>query len=182
MKSPLNDKNDIKIFILYLLENINYPLDFKTVNDIVVQNDFVGYFDFAECFAELLDAGHIIEEEIDGTPYYSISQIGSHVASQLQSSILSSIREKSLKSAMRLLSFKKCGAKLSCEAEAHADGKYSLHCKITEKERDLLDLTVSVDSLQRIEKMKATFDERPEVVYRGVLALLSGDVDYLLAP
>ncbi len=182
MKSPLNDKNDIKIFILYLLENIKYPLDFRTVNDIVVQNDFVGYFDFAECFAELLDAGHIIEELVDDTPYYSISQTGSVVASQLQSNLLSSIREKSLKSALRLLSFKKRGASLSCEAEAHPDGKYSLHCKISEKNSDIMALTVTLDSPARIEKMKTTFEERPEVVYRGILALLNGDVDYLLAP
>ena len=26
MLAPLKDKNDIKIFILYLLKNLNYPL------------------------------------------------------------------------------------------------------------------------------------------------------------
>lgn len=182
MKSPLNDKNDIKIFILYLLEKINYPLDFATVNDIVVQNEFVGYFDFAECFAELLDAGHVVEENIDGKAYYSISQTGRHVASQLQSNLLSSIREKSLKSALRLLSFKKCGAEVHCMAETRPDGKYTLHCQVFEQKVPLMDLTLTEDSLQRLEKMKATFDEHPEVIYRGILALLTGDVDYIWNP
>ena len=50
----LTDKFEIKIFILYLLKNIKEPLEFSTINDIVVQDGFVNYFDFAICFAELL--------------------------------------------------------------------------------------------------------------------------------
>lgn len=180
MKTPLNDKNDIKIFILYLLENINYPLDFVTVNDIVVQNEFVGYFDFAECFAELLDAGHITETSIDGTSYYSISPTGSHVASQLQSSLLAPIREKSLKSALRLLSFQKRGAKLKCESDLCPDGKYKLHCSITENDRAIIDISVLIDSEPQLRIMEKNFEERPEVIYRGIMALLAGEVDYLL--
>ena len=181
MKTPLNDKNDIKIFILYLLENINYPLDFVTVNDIVMQNEFVGYFDFAECFAELLDAVHIIETNVDGVSHYAISPTGSHVASQLQSSLLAPIREKSLKSALRLLSFQKRGAKLKCESEECADGKYKLHCLITEEEEPIFDLSVVINSETQLDIMKKIFEERPEVIYRGVMALLSGEVDYLLS-
>ena len=60
MHSQLRDKNDIKIFILYLLRHIGYPLDFVSINDIVVQDGYVGYFDFAECFAELLETGNIV--------------------------------------------------------------------------------------------------------------------------
>jgi len=61
MQSQFRDKNDIKIFILYLLRHIGYPLDFVSINDIVVQDGYVGYFDFVECFAELLETGNILE-------------------------------------------------------------------------------------------------------------------------
>jgi len=61
MLAPLKDKNDIKIFILYLMKNIDYPLDFNTLSDIAVQDEFVSYFDFAECFAQLLDIGTVAQ-------------------------------------------------------------------------------------------------------------------------
>ena len=61
MQGQLKEKNDIKIFILYLLRNVGYPLDFGNINDIVLQDGVVGYFDFAECFAVLLDAGNVQE-------------------------------------------------------------------------------------------------------------------------
>ncbi len=110
MQAPLKDKNDIKIFILYLLGSVGYPLDFNTISDIVVQDDFVGYFDFAECFAELVDCGNIEIVHAEPNDLYRITPNGRLVAEQLQSNILGMMREKSLRSAMRLLSFKSRGS------------------------------------------------------------------------
>ena len=180
MDPILTDKNDIKIFILYLLYNVHYPLDFDTINDIVVQDEFVGYFDFAECFAELLDAGHIIEENTNGVDMYAITETGVQVAVQLQSSIMAPIREKSLKSALRILSFQKSKAELKSTVDKREDGKYSFKCSIQEGGVPTMEIHFVVDSLERAEKMKANFNERPEAVYKGILAMLACEVDYLL--
>ena len=34
MSSNLGNKRNVKIFVLYLMENINYPMDFVTINDV----------------------------------------------------------------------------------------------------------------------------------------------------
>ncbi|MBQ4151088.1 MAG: DUF4364 family protein [Clostridia bacterium] len=181
----ITNKNDIKIFILYLLQNIHYPLDFATVNDIVVQNEYVNYFDFAECFAEILDMGHIIEEFEDDPrtgekkTLYRISPLGSAVVDQLQSNLLRSIRETSLKSAMKLLSFKKRGAQVHCKTVEQDDGKIAIECVITEMDKEILHINLVDDSSARIERMKANFEDHPDVIYKGIMALLAGEVDYL---
>ena len=59
----LTDKFEIKIFILFLLKNIKEPLEFSMINDIVIQDGYVNYFDFAICFAELLENGQILEQK-----------------------------------------------------------------------------------------------------------------------
>ncbi len=179
MNPILTDKNDIKIFILYLLDNVHYPLDFDTINDIVVQDEFVGYFDFAECFAELLDAGHIKEESANGIDMYAITETGSQVAVQLQSSLMAPIREKSLKSALRILSFQKSKAELKCTVEKREDGKYNFKCSIYENGSPSMKVEFAVDSFERAERMKANFNERPEAIYKGILAMLACEVDYL---
>ena len=166
--AKLKNKDDIKIFILYLLQNINYPLDFPTINDIVVQDEYVNYFDFAECFAEILDMGHVVEEigvdEKTGEKVtrYRISPLGSAVVSQLQSGLLRSIRERSLKSALKLLSFKKRGAEISCRTSELDDGKFAIECVITEMGKEILHINLVDDSSQRIERMKANFEDRPD--------------------
>ena len=37
-----------------------------------------------------------------------------------------------------------------------------------------------VDNKIELEKMKYNFSDKPEICYRGILALLSGEVNYLL--
>ena len=53
--SPIGSMRNVKIFVLYLLENINYPLEFTTINDVVMQTDYVMYLDFVEAFHSMLD-------------------------------------------------------------------------------------------------------------------------------
>ena len=188
MQAPLKEKNDIKIFILYLLKNLNYPLDFNTISDIVVQDEFVNYFDFAECFAELLDIGNIeqipatqnVNTEKKSADLYRITPNGIQVVEQLQSNLLNVIKEKSLKSAMRLLSFKSRGSQVKCTGLERDDGRYDLKCEVIEDGAKLLELGVIIDSKYQLDKMMYNFNERPEVIYRGIISLLTGDINYLI--
>jgi len=43
----MNNKTDSKIFILFLLNEINYPLDYSTVSDVMTDAGYVEMFDFA---------------------------------------------------------------------------------------------------------------------------------------
>ena len=181
LQSGMSNKNDIKIFILFLLDNINYPVDYNTIHDISVQNGYVGNFDFAECFSELVELEHIFEGEVDGEKYYAISPKGHLVATELQSKIMAPIREKSLKSAMRLLSFQKRGASANCSYKAIDNGSYLVHFEITEKENTILDLDFSVASEEMAKVIKAKFDRSPEGMYRGMLSVLTGEMEYLLS-
>lgn len=180
MQAPLTDFNDIKIFILYLMKNLHRPLDFTTVSEISVQDGFVNYFDFATCFAELIDSDSIKESMIDGSPVYEITDNGILVVSELQSSIMNVIREKSLRSALRLLSFKERGSKISCDYKQVGEDKYIMDCEITEKDELVMKISLGVESKQLLDMMLYNFDNKPEVVYKGLFAILTGEVDYLL--
>lgn len=182
MGSPIGSKKNVKIFILYLMENINYPLDFVSLNDIIMQTDFVMYLDFAECFNEMMDMGLIleVEGEDEKTPKYMVSEKGSLVARELNSDILSSILDKSLIAALRYLDFKKRGVKIKTEVEKRQDGKYDFTCRMTEKGEQIFATTLTVDTLLRAEKMRDNFLSRPEGIYKATIALLAGNVNYLL--
>lgn len=181
MQAPLKEKNDIKIFILYLMRNVGYPLDFPNINDIVVQDGLVNYFDFAECFAELLDTGNIAEIKTDGQPsLYNITEQGRAVADSLQSDLMMMIREKSLRSALRLLSFKKRGSQVKYRFSEREGGGYDFHCKIIEAKAEIMTLTFFVENKKLLDRIIYNFDNKPETVYRGMLAVLSGEINYLI--
>ncbi len=182
MQSQLRDKNDIKIFILNLLRHISHPLDFVSINDIVVQDGFVGYFDFVECFAELLETGNIMEfpAEEGREELYQITSQGIDVADTLNSRILPSIREKSIKSAMRFLSFRERGAKVAFDFETMPNGRFIATCIITEKDKEVLKVSTALESSTQLERIRRNFYDKPEVVYRGIMAVLTGEVNYLI--
>ena len=173
------EKTDIKIFILFLLDAINYPLDYGTIHDIIAETGLVRTFDFTECFSELTEFGHIYADTVKGETYYMISDTGRRVAAELQSELHESIRERSTKCAMRLLSLKKRGAHVETDIEPGADGHAMLHLRITERQGTLLEISLSVASESEAERMRACFVNRPEQVYRAIQAVLNGKIDYL---
>lgn len=183
MQIPIVDKNEIKIFILYLMKNVDSKLDFNNVSEIVVQDGVVTYFDFATCFLELVDAGHVlVEKNENGVEMYSVSPTGAAVADELEESIFSNIREISLRNAKRHLSFQRVGATVECYSEELENGKLRLTCEICEKRGGDFRISVDLDSRAEMELMMLNFKRRPDVVYRGTLALLSGDANYIFEP
>ncbi len=180
MQPQLKDKNDIKIFILYLLRHIGYPLDFVSINDIVVQDGFVGYFDFVECFAELLETSNIEEIKDNENELYQITPQGIHVADTLDSRLINLIKERSLKNALRLLSFKERGAKLKFDFDTLPNGRFYAKCIIAEKDEEKINVTLTLESSNQLERIRRNFYENPEVIYRGILAVLTGEVNYLI--
>jgi hypothetical protein len=176
MQAPLRDEEDIKIFILFLLRNLNYPMNFASINDIVLQDEVVGYFDFAECFAKLVEGGNIAEiknENAEAT--YQITEQGIHVADTLYSRILRSIRDRGLRSAYRLITFRDRGAKTLNEITENPDGSYNFHCEIKEREKVMLNINIAVGTKRQVEQIEYNFKEYTENIYAEVLRVLSGE-------
>lgn len=216
MKSFLTEVDEIKIFILYLLDKIGYPLDYPSISQIMMQDGIVKFFEFAECFFALVEAGLIREVYPDGdepvrkpiiddpdvAPFdgveeefeknvsaeandvpsprilYEVTEAGHKAALSFGSNIMEEVREKGYRSALRHLSLKKRGAKFEKSYTADGDG-YLVSCSIHDKYGKEMELTLRADSKAQLDSMLRNFDERPEVIFRGVVALLSGDVNYL---
>ena len=173
----LSDKTEIKTFILFLLQNINDPLDFNTLHDVVVQDGFVKYIDFLDCFAELLEAGQV-DEVITDIPLYSISDNGKIAVAELSPKLFGTIKEKALRSAMRLLAFYREGSKINSNIENEGEG-WRFHCTMTDGKRELLEMNVFYTDYDYAQRIKANFDENAEKIYKGTMAILSGDVNYI---
>ena len=174
----LEDKFDIKVFILFLLNNLEDPLAFNTINDIVLQDGFVNYFDFAFCFSELLENGQVEQTSAEGEPLYRISEAGRGALESYEGSVLGSVKERALRSALRLLAFNRSGNRIHSKIEENGSG-FTLSCNISDKEKTLFCIEVFLTERHYAEKLKENFDERAEIIYRGALSLLSGDVNFI---
>lgn len=184
---PLRDYNEIKIFILYLLYKIGYPLDYGTIGAIVMQDGMVSLAEFSECFYALVDAGSVecvgksTDESFpnpEASAEYRITDSGKLIATELRDSIYIGVRDRGYRSALRHLSIEKRGAVCEQSYRAEGDG-YLFECSISDSDGVMLETSVRVDNIRQLRRMRRNFELRPEVVYRGIIALLSGDVNYI---
>lgn len=181
MSSPLGNKQNIKVFVLYLMQNVGYPLDYVTIHDIIMQTDYVAYLDFAESFSQMEDGGLIARAGTtpEGEPTYTVTDKGATVVESLRDAILPSILEESLTCALRHLDFQRRGVKASCRTVQNPHGGFDFTCSLTEGEKILLSISLWADTRRRAELMEEEFRRYPENVYRATLALMSGNVNYL---
>jgi len=179
IKALFMDKTDIKVFILSLLSGIVDPLNYATIQDIVCRKDRVNAFDFAECFSQLEELGHIISDEGFGERVYQISPVGKEVAAELQSSIAEPILRAAEVEASRLLAHREAGVVVDSFYEEKGPCHFVVTCKIKDKQGDILSLSYRVSNRSTAEKMVAHCKTRPEVMVQGLISVMTGDVDYL---
>jgi hypothetical protein len=179
MRSPIGPLKNVKIFVLYLLDNINYPLDYTTINDIVMQTDYVLYLDFAEAFISMLELGLIEKVEEDGEELYIITKRGRYCSQEFRGEIVHSLLENALRKALKYLDFKKRGVEVRSWIERAENGKIQISFSFTEKGVCIFYQTLIVDHEERAIRMQNNFSERPEDIYKGMLALMEGNVNYL---
>lgn len=169
-----------KLFILYILGNIDDAVGFTTLNDMVVQDGFICYFDFAAAFSDMLEKGQV--EPLPRTggeePRYTITAQGRSVLETYQQEMPSDVKERSIRHAMRVLAFQRDGVRQSAQITEEANG-CTLHCSISDSQKTMLDVSVFLSERSYAEQLQKNFMERADVVYRGVLSLLSGDVNYI---
>ena len=174
-------KRNVRIYLLYLLENIDYPLDYPTLVDIVRQNDYVAYLDLAEEFAELQTMGLVEKagQNDRGEDLFAVTRQGRLVADSLNGEIMAPILDKSLNDALRYLDFKARGVTPHTAMERLADGRVSVKLWLDEKGTELWRTELVVDTVNRATRMVDNFSRHPDAVYRGVMSIVSGNVNYI---
>ena len=181
MQAPLRKKSEMKILILYLMNQLRYPLDYETLHDVLTLDGLMSSFDFAECFAELLETGNVVEKRDEsGADRYEISAQGRHVSEELKDVIMHSIRDRVYKTAMSYINFQLSGRRTECELSTDARGRDVVTCSVSDDAGDLMRVSAVLDSREKAEAFKKNWDNHPETVYRGILALLSGDADFIM--
>lgn len=179
----LNEKEirtQAKIFILYILGNIGEAVEFTTLNDMVLQDGLVTYFDFAAAFSDLLDKEQVAAYTVtkEGEPLYTVTEEGRSVLETYQHEMSSAVRDRAVRHAMRVLAFERDGVRQHSSIEETGTG-WTLTCSISDREKQLFRTSVFLSNREYAEQLRDNFDDRADIIYRGVLSLLSGDVNFI---
>ena len=173
-------RTQAKIFILYILGNIGEPVEFTTVHEMILQDGLVGYFDFAPAFAELFEQGHIAlaARTPEGEPLYHITPQGRSVLETYEQELLTDEKDRVMRHAIRVLAQKRDGIQQTSRVIQTGEG-WTVTCTISDRQKVLFETSIYLNDQEFAERLRSNFDDRSDIIYRGVLALLSGDVDFI---
>ena len=84
---------EIKIYILFVLDRVRYPIDYATLTEIIFDTTMSVSIDYDTCIRELADDGMLIADEFDGERYYMISDRGREISAELYDTLDPAFRE-----------------------------------------------------------------------------------------
>ncbi len=167
---------EIKILICYVLKHIERPMPVSALIELFVGEGIGNYFEAASAAAALVKSGHIAIGGCEGEKCYTLTGLGESAAGTFEKTLPLSVREKAVDAANRYFIRRERRAHNKAEVQKADDG-YLLTLTITDVGSDLLKLTILLPDEETCGRIRERFLDDPIVVYKGVVASLTGSFE-----
>ena len=167
----LYSPQQIKILICYMLDGAGEPMPRQAVLDIIAGGGMANFFETGAAIDELVCLQNLEESE-DG--HISLTEKGRQAASTLFGLIPYTLRERSVKAALQLLTRIRRERENSVRIDK-LDSGYNVTCTINDTDSPLLSLTLRVADEPQAQLIREQFLNDPVLLYRSLLAILTGD-------
>ena len=161
-----------KLIVLYMLDHVDFPLTNTQISNFVLDKEYTTYFTIQQAINELIGAELIHAKSTHNNTCYYITPAGRETLSFFPDKISSAIK------ADVLTYFAENKMELKQEISVLADydkttfQEYAVRCRIREKERSLIDLTITVRTREQAEAVCANWKKQNEEVYGYLMDLL----------
>ena len=168
---PLSDPGDIKLYILCIMQNIGYPLEYSDINDLSLYEGVISNMDFIEAF-DKLEQDKLVAADESGL--YAVTEDGEFLADTLKSELSGYISDRGLRAALQSIDFRKSKVKKNIKITELEDKKFKVYMSLSRRNTVLLELSLTFDTLYQAQKAAEAFKEDPRLVYTRLISLLGG--------
>ena len=164
---PVREKLDIKILILFILRRLPETVDSETLAELALSDGGVGYFEYAECLAELEDSGHL---ERRGRVVH-LTEKGERNGAIVESSLPWTLRSRLEKILTPLAEKLRRRSLITAE---HYDGASgcTVHLSLSDEMGEIADLRLVCGGEAHAVKIEKNFRASAEELYSRIMELL----------
>ncbi len=167
----IREKLDIKILILFILRRLPGVVSGETLANLALADGNVGYFEYAECLAELVDSGHVEQTR----PGYQITERGSRNCEIVESSLPYTIRSRLEKRLLPLAENMRRRAMITAEHSADKDGALRVHLALADGLGEIADLRLLCGNEDQAAAIEKNFRRTAELYYNKIMEMLLTD-------
>lgn len=159
---------DIKILILFVLRRLPSPVDGQTLSELCSCDTGIGWFDYADCLAQLVQTGHVDEPE---KGRYVITEKGARNGETAETSLPYSVRTKA--EALLAPVAERMRRDLMIRASHEpADGGCAVSLAMSDGKGEILSLRLLAPDEAQARAMEKNFRLRAESIYGEIAAIL----------
>jgi len=174
----LRNKDEIKILICYLLHQVDRPLKKELVIEALLYDGLANYFEVGEAIYDLVRRENIVSKIIGDEETLSLTPNGQNIALRLERDLPRSVREKAVKTALRMLTRERNERENRVSISSGENG-ISVTCTVLDGEAELMKLSLLVGDKLQADQVKNAFYDQPGLLYAAVISTLTGDQSML---
>ena len=171
-----DDKIDVKLIALFIIENFKIPVPNSFIVDTLMLEPFVNYFDLQQEMGELIEEEFVTYYVENDDRFYSITKKGAQALEFFRVRIPKTVRERLLRTIKIKVKDLKNALSVKAEYKKVNDIEYSVSFGISEGNFDMFNLSLSVGDEIMAKKMCGAFKNNPQTMYSEFLSILTKNI------
>ena len=168
MAGFIHDKLEIKLLILYVLRRLPAEIDAEKLAELVLIDGGIGYFDYKDCLAELVQTAQVEEGE-DG---YRVTAKGSRNGEILEAGLPYSVRSKAEKTLAPVAEEMRRSAMILANHEQGENG-VTVYLSVDDGVGSIFDLKILAADEAQARRIEKNFKRGAEAYYHRFIRELS---------
>lgn len=161
-----------KLIILYMLSKVNFSLSNGQITDFILEKEYTDYMTLQQALAELLEVRLIQVDASSKNSLYNITDEGLETLGFFENRISDQIKED-ITSYIQSHGYELYNERsVLTDFSKNADNEYAVRCRVMEKKSPLIDLTITVPTLQDAEQVCRNWENVSQPLYAHIMAEL----------
>ncbi len=163
------EPSEVKLIIMYIIENFREPIDNGQITDIFMDYAFVDYFTMQKYLDELVETKLVAIDYADKLRLYFLADHGREAYEAYIHKIPTSVREKLLKTIKAYKKRERNAEDISASFRSINELSYLTELSIRDSGFPLMEVRLAVGSKDTAREICQKFKEDPDKVYKALM-------------
>lgn len=161
-----------KLMILYMLDNVDFPLTNAQISDFMIGKAQVHYFRLQTLLSDMEASGLICTRRDSSTTYYEITEEGKNTLVSLSENLSCDIMADIQLYLQEHRFEMRTQSSTSADYSQLSSGEYRVHCSVKEGASELISVGITVPTESAARTLTANWKEKSSDVYEAIMKLL----------